>query len=184
MQLERWSGIRTTVLASTAALAVVFGCIAADESPPSDAPQELVDGNELVLVYFGATNCGPCREPSVKAAVMKAKSVFAERAAAQHRPYATIGVALDTDVEKGIKYLKSVGPFDEVSVGRSFDNSAVLALMISDDEDAMMGIPQLIIYERTIEHRSRTIVASAPKILVRVPGTGIPVWVNAGAKLE
>jgi hypothetical protein len=159
-------------------------CVAGDE-PASNTPIfGSVEGKELVFVYFGSTGCGPCKAPGMKQAVLKAKEIVAKRAADERLPFSTTGVALDPDIYKGLDFLKSVGPFDQIIVGRDWENSAVLELMASGGSESIIGIPQIIIYERTIEHRGQQIVASKPRILERIPGTGIPLWVQYGAQVR
>lgn len=157
---------------------------ASADPKPYQPRHELIDGNELVFVYIGGTNCGFCNDPTIKAAVIKARSMLAERADAAHRPFSATGVALDYDLKEGLAYLKPLGPFDQVMLGRDWFNSAVLDLMASGGDDAIIGVPQIIVYERTIEHRTGKYTVAPPRILARIPGTAIPLWVQGGAQLS
>ena len=173
--------IRVAVLIVCAALGLATE---AAELKPYVPKQETVDGNELAFVYISATNCGFCRAPGIKAAVLQAKSILAARAAAERRPFSATGVALDYDIEAGLAFLKDVGPFDEVILGRDWNNSAVLDLLSNGGEDVVLGIPQVVVYERMISRRGYTMSTGRPHVLARIPGTGIPLWVKAGATLE
>jgi hypothetical protein len=139
---------------------------------------------ELVVAYFGAMNCGPCRMPGMKEAVAEAQRTFAARAKMAGHRFATMGVAVDRDVQRGIEYLDAFGKFDEVVAGKDFENIATLELMLSDDSDIPIGIPQLIVYERTITYDKNRFRADKPTIIVRAPGTAIPAWVKEGCKTE
>lgn len=93
-------------------------------------------------------------------------------------------MALDYELEEGLAFLKDVGPFDQVILGRDFNNSAVLDFLSNGGDDVVLGIPQVVVYERTIVRRGYTMTSGRPHILARIPGIGIPLWVKAGAKLE
>ena len=170
--------IRLGLALITAAATVALG---AEASRPE---HDIADGNQLELIYFGGSHCGPCKSPRMREAVLKAKAIFAERAAAQHRPYSTTGVALDLSPEAGIEYLKEVGPFDQVISGRSWFNQAVLDWIVPYP-DAIAGIPQIVIVERrmTLDKEGKARF-ERPKVLARIPGTGIPLWVDAGAQTD
>ncbi|HEX4824366.1 MAG TPA: hypothetical protein VFV19_08640 [Candidatus Polarisedimenticolaceae bacterium] len=166
------------------AAVLVTTCIAAASEPkPYRAAPEPKEGNEIVFVFVGGTGCAFCNDADVKAAVVKAKNIVAERADALKRPFAAIGVAIDSDFAKGLDYLKPLGPFDEVKLGRGFFNSAVLDLMASGD-DALVGIPQVLVYERTVTTKGPKYDVTPPKVIARIPGTGIPLWVQYGAKID
>jgi hypothetical protein len=160
-----------------------FASVAAEDPPPYQPKAEMVDGNELTFVYFGGNGCAPCVAPGMKEAVIKARAMIAQLAAKEHRPFSATGVALDSDIAKGVAFLDTVGPWDQIVVGREWFNSAVLDLMATGPLEPMVGIPQIIIYERRIEHRGHELIASNPRILARIPGTAIPLWVNAGAQV-
>jgi hypothetical protein len=175
--------LRNTTALLTIAL-VTSLCLAGDEPPANGATFGSVDGKELAFVYFGGSGCGPCKAPGMKEAVIKAKGMIAKLAADHHLAFSTTGVAVDASIERGLDFLKNVGPFDQIVVGREWENSAVLELMAAGGSESIIGIPQIIIYERTIEHRGQQIVASKPTILERIPGTGIPLWVQYGAQVR
>jgi len=171
-----------TLIASFGTLLLAAAATAG--ATPYRPKQELVNGNELAFVYIGATNCGFCRDPAVKAAVMQAKSILAARAESEHRPFSATGVALDFDVDKGLEYLATLGAFDQVIVGRSWFNAAVLELLTDGSDDAILAVPQIIVYERSLQLEKTSVSAAPPRILARIPGTGIPLWVEAGVQLS
>ena len=144
---------------------------------------EAVEGNELAFVYIGGTACAPCKLPEVKDAVRRAKVHFARLAAEQKRPFSATGGAIDPSIDDGLRFLEDVGPFDQVVVGHSWFNLAV-ADLIGADPDGVLGIPQIIVFERDQKFVGQHLVVSAPRILAGVPGTAIPKWVDAGAPLK
>ncbi|MDZ7715066.1 MAG: thioredoxin family protein [Balneolaceae bacterium] len=62
-------------------------------SPDSDS--------ELVLVYIGASWCGPCHEPVLKKALEEIKVTLAQRAQKEGKVFSVIGIANDQSVQKG-----------------------------------------------------------------------------------
>jgi hypothetical protein len=171
---------RCTALSLALILLFTAAGSAEDTYQPSG---EAVEGNELAFVYIGATACGPCKLPAVKDAVRRAKVHFARLAAEQKRPFSATGVAIDTSIDEGLLFLKDVGPFDQVVVGHSWFNLAV-ADLVGSDPDGVLGIPQIIIFERDQKFVAHRLVTSAPRVLARVPGNAIPTWVDAGAPLK
>lgn len=143
-------------------------------------------GNELVMVYLGASHCGPCLDPAFKASLEEAKVALAEHAASDGQRFVAVGAALDHDVEQGVAFLSGSGRFDEIIVGRNWLNSASLAHLWRPDrpEDQTVGLPAIVVFEQRAM-LGDGVSSTAPRYLTTVTGRlDIPAWVEAGAPLE
>ena len=143
-------------------------------------------GTEIVMVYVGATSCGPCHAPEVKAALEAAKVALAERAEREGKTFVAVGVATDYIVEEGVEFLASSGRFDEIIVGRNWLNSASLAHLWRSEgvEDRVVGLPGVVVFEQDVAF-GEIVEASEPRYLVELTGASdIPAWAEAGAPLE
>lgn len=175
---------RRWLLSSVAAI-VATGLLHATEPniTSGPAPKGFVDGRQVVLVYFTGSKCAPCNLPEMKKAVLEAKRLIGERARQMGVEYSTIGVAIDADPAVGFKFLQDVGPFDQVAAGGEFGNVLVLETMMKTPSP-LLAIPNILVFEQSIEMGERKLRASERKYLATVPGTGIPLWVKYGAQLE
>ena len=139
------------------------------------------DGVELIAIYIGAEFCGPCHDPELKKAIGRMKTILADRAAKEQRSFSVTGVATDWDVEKGIKYLRSIGPFDEIIVGKSLFNQAA-SEYIWKDSSVSTVVPQLVLIEREVNYKEGRALISAYRVVDRHIGTTeIISWVGKGA---
>jgi len=163
-----------TVLATTA----VFG--------HGFAQQQRIDKDrsrtELVLVYFGGSNCGPCKAPELKASIRDAKVLLAQQAEERGLEFSSIGVAVDTSIQEGVHFLEDVGPFDQIIVGKGFLNLAALTFLAIDSQ-SQLAIPQVVVYEQRIGIDHQHIAVSEPRILNAIVGGAITLWVRSGAPL-
>jgi hypothetical protein len=142
----------------------------------------LAEGRQIVAVYIGSTDCGPCQWPQVKEAVRKMKSLVAAQAAARGMTFRALGVAQDWDLKAGATFLEPLGAFDQVAIGDNWTNIGVEQYVLRDPV-AEMAMPQIVILERTIKLGKRVTVTE-PHVLKRiVGGEAIPAWVAAGASL-
>ena len=157
----------------------------------SAAPQEQTyhpnnknpNGVELIAIYIGAEFCGPCHDPQLKRAIRRMKIILADRAAKERQSFSVTGVSTDWEVEKGIKYLRSVGPFDEMVVGKSLFNQAA-SEYIWKDPSVSTVVPQLVLIQREVSYKDGRAVISNYKVVDRHLGnTEIISWVNKGARL-
>jgi thiol-disulfide isomerase/thioredoxin len=143
-------------------------------------------GAETVLVYFGASDCAPCHAPPFKAALERAKVMLAERAAAEGRAFAAVGVAMDWDVARGFAFLQEAGAFDEVVIGRNWENAAALTHLWRPDgiETRAVAMPSVLVFERTV--MAGDVITASPPVY-RFEAAGAPAvmaWIEAGAPLD
>ena len=140
------------------------------------------NGVELIAIYIGAEFCGPCHDPQLKRAIGRMKAILADRAAKERQSFSVTGVATDWEVEKGIKYLRSIGPFDEIVVGKSFFNQAASEYIWKDSSVSTL-VPQLVLIERVVNYQDGRAIISNYKVVERHFGTTeIISWVKNGAR--
>jgi hypothetical protein len=144
--------------------------------------QRLPEGRELVLIYIGATACGPCQLPAVKSAIRTMKPLVAAQAKQRGEALTVIGAAQDWDLKRGAAFLEPLGAFDQVVIGGNWTNLAVEQFVLRDSL-AEMSMPQVLLFERTVQVGKRVSV-SEPRVLRRISGGfDIPAWVAAGAPI-
>jgi hypothetical protein len=142
--------------------------------------QRLPKGRELVAVYIGSTDCGPCNLPQVKHAIRAMKPLLANQAKQLGMAFTAIGSTQDWDLRQGAAFFDSLGAFDQLVIGSNWTNLAVEHFILRDSL-AIMGMPQVVVVERTVQLGSRVSI-SEPRLVRRiVGGTDIPAWVAAGA---
>lgn len=171
------------LLVALALPAVAQGYVPAYER---DDAHNIGSGPEVVLVYFGASWCAPCHTDGLKTDLEQAKTLIAERAEAEGKAFAVIGVALDYDIEAGLDFLLESGGFDEVAIGRNWFNAASLAHLWRDEGagERGMGLPALVVFEREMT-MAEAISAGAPTYRAEAVGVyDIAAWVEAGAPLD
>jgi hypothetical protein len=151
----------------------------ADYRPTTQTPH----GRQIVAVYIGATSCGPCQLPDVKAAIKGFKTLAAANAAKEGAAFSVLGVANDWAVSDGVAFLSDVGPFDQIAVGSNWTNIGA-ERFIWRDSTGSSAMPQIVILERTVTPEGTTITFSNERVLRRIVGAkDIPAWVAAGAPI-
>jgi hypothetical protein len=144
--------------------------------------QRLQNGRELVAIYIGSTDCGPCQFPEVKGAIRAMKPLLAAQAKQRRMAISVIGAAQDWDLKRGAAFLEPLGAFDQIVIGGNWTNIAIEQFVLRDTLTEML-MPQVIVLERTVELGKR-ITVSEPRVLRRIAGsTEIPAWVAAGAPI-
>jgi hypothetical protein len=144
--------------------------------------QRLPEGREVVAIYIGSTDCGPCQWPQVKSAVRAMKPLLVTQARQRGVALTVIGAAQDWDVKRGAAFLEPLGAFDQVVIGGNWTNLAVEQFVLRDSL-AEMAMPQVVLMERTVGVGKRVTV-SQPRVLRRITGGAeIPAWVAAGAPM-
>ena len=165
------------------ALCVILAARSAGAQTGDYVPsQRLQAGRELVAIYFGSTDCGPCQLPEVKGAIRAMKPLLAAQAKQRREAITVIGVAQDWDLTRGATFLEPLGAFDQIVIGGNWTNVAVEQFVLRDSLTEM-AMPQVIVLERTVNVGKR-ITVSEPRVLRRiVGGAEIPAWVATGAPI-
>jgi hypothetical protein len=172
-----------TLLAAIALL--TFSATTARAQDSSYAPtHESPEGQEIVFVYLGSYDCGPCHKQEFKRAIEKAKVLLNRKAKEARKDFSAIGADMGWDVERGIAFLKKTGRFDEIMVGRSWTGSAASQYIWQDDASSPAK-PSVVVYERNVESEDGRISISEPEYLVSKSGVGaVMKWVKAGVPLN
>ncbi len=83
-------------------------------------------GRELVLVVVGSSGCGWSNHASFRDAVRSARAHVQSVSQENGIGFATLGVAQDNVVARGVEHLEWLGPFDEIATGRGWGNAAFM----------------------------------------------------------
>ncbi len=102
---------------------------------------------ELVLVYIGASTCGPSNDPRLPAWIREAADTLRNRARILDASSVTVGVARETDVGTGISHLRRTAAFDEISVGQRERNHLSLKY-IEREFPGIAATPQVLVLVR------------------------------------
>ena len=141
------------------------------------------EGTELVAVYFGGSTCGWCYTDEAREAVRAAVLALQDRARAEGKAFAYVGVANDWDIEVGLDFLKASGPFDEIIVGRNWYNHAAAPHLFMNP-DAIPALPTVVVYEQDVTSGDRGLVFSGERYLAAVSGgPALAEWAADGAPL-
>ncbi len=138
-------------------------------------------GDELVLVVIGSSGCGWSNEPAFRRAVRAARTIVQSASRDRGVGFATVGVAKDEVVQRGVEHLEWLGPFDEITTGRGWRNDGVLKY-VYQDFPGQASTPQLLVMKRTLVHRGDEWSVEGARVLIRKVGlSSIERWVDVGA---
>lgn len=119
---------------------------------------------ELVMVYIGANNCGPCHAKPIKDKVEEYKIDLYKTAEEQGKSFSVIGVANDYSIEEGWNFINASGYFDEVIIGKNWKNNGSIQFLWSV-KDILPSMPKVIVYERKIHQMPSKIVFGEPIVI-------------------
>ena len=150
--------------------------------PPNQQP-----GPQLVMVFIGGANCQAANQPSLKTAVHRLTPLLGAAAAARGMSFAALGVSRDTDLEIGVRYLRSVASFDEIFVGRGWLNHAIVQY-VWQGIPGVAATPQILVLERSVAGpeagASGRYSVGDERLVLRKVGSGeIERWAADGAPL-
>jgi hypothetical protein len=144
---------------------------------------ELPEGQELVFVYLGSYDCGPCHKPELKRAINEAKLLLDQKAEEAGKSFSAAGVDMGWSVEKGIDFLRETGRFDEIMVGRSWTGSAGTRY-IWREEVTSPSKPSIVVYERRVTPEDRISISEPTYLVSKSGASNIVEWVEDGAPLR
>jgi len=126
---------------------------------------------ERVMVFVGASTCSSSMADGLPEALRAIRTGMRSQATERGEGFASIGISTDVVVTDGVRYLKRMGPFDEIVAGRNWANLGVQRYVWGESLGGEPGIPQLIVMERVFD-RSRTgeLVVSGERVLFRKLG--------------
>jgi hypothetical protein len=165
----------------------------AKTSPPASAKAEaarpvyepsgsIESGDEIVLVFIGASFCNAHNVPGFPEVVEAAKVRIQKHAQERGMTFRAVGVALDWRSADGLAFLARFGEWDEVASGGNWISEAATKY-VWRDIPGPADVPQLLVLQRSVQ-AAQAILVGEDRVLKRIPGTNdIQAWVSAGAKL-
>lgn len=181
------AGAAGSVLVLTGALDSVIGFVGITQATrPADSIPAAIPGNEeqIVMVYFGASNCTWCIRPRTHDLLRRAASSLRETAEENAIGFVAMGVALDRQAEAGLDHLLFLGIFDQVASGYGYANAGAID-MFQGVMPRISGTPTVAVVRRQLnavggfmDSRNARLVAF--KVGVQQLGP----WVDAGTPLR
>lgn len=144
---------------------------------PLDGP------SELRLYVFVSERCLASRREELRAAIASIRNRLLAIAGAEGLAVVTVGVSLDGDTREGLRALRRLGPFEEVSAGSGWANEIAFRYILS----AFPGpevIPQVVLVRRDPPQSNNPGTSARETLLWRAVGlaeivrwgsTGLPV---------
>lgn len=146
-------------------------------------------GRYLVAFVFLAAECGFCTEKGTKQAIGALRTSLQASQRASFAQVTVVGVAIDSDLGAGSKYLQSLGRsgtvFDELSLGGSWLNEPMTALAWRAGM-ATPDVPQVVLIERLVDATAypRHIEVQRDSMLLKITGRDdLIAWVKQGTPL-
>lgn len=127
-------------------------------------------GTELLAIFVGSSTCTASTDPDLKATLRRIHNGLRELAEREQKIFVSVGVALDQDPWRGIKFLERFGPFDEVLSGGNWLNTGSVAFILRDFP-GRRAIPQLILIERDVSIESTGIASVEDRLVGRKVGS-------------
>ncbi len=134
----------------------------------------------LVVYYFAATDFGFCTAPENIEKIKKLKSDFSAKSKSQKLKF--VMVALDENIEEGLKLIKKHGTWDEISVGSRFRNELALTYL---NRCKIPTVPHILVFKEVISSGRWNIpVVDRQELLVDLAGgEQIGAWIDKGYPL-
>lgn len=148
-----------------------------------EARQESPNGTQLVAIYIGAENCGPCHKPENIQAIENMKVSLSKISDQNGWSFKVVGVALDWSPEVGYNFLQKNGEFDEMVIGNSWGNLAAETYIWKADEVLAM-IPQVVIYKQDIGRGNNGIEFEDRYDFKRLKMNELTEWLKNGSSWE
>lgn len=141
-------------------------------------------GDEVALVFVGASFCGAHNVPGFPQVVERAKIAVQRRAKGAGKQFRAVGVALDWRPAEGIAFLSRFGEFDEISAGSNWVGDAATRY-VWRDLSGSAEVPQLLIVSRHVDAEAdQAIRMTGDRVVRRLLGTkAIEAWVAQGAPI-
>ncbi len=143
---------------------------------------EFRTGDEVVLVFIGASFCGAQHKPGFPQAVERAKLALAKDTKARGMQFRAHAVSLDWKPAEALTFLSHFGAFDEISVGSNWLNDGAVRY-IWRDLPSEPAVPQVVVIQRRIE-KGAVVGIRDERVVRRLLGTEqITRWADAGARI-
>lgn len=113
----------------------------------TEAQDKDASRREFVLVYIGASTCGPSNDARLASWISEAGDSLRRRASRVDATVVTVGVARERNVEAGSAHLARTSEFDEISVGQR-ERNHLSQKYVSRDFPGIAATPQLLVVLR------------------------------------
>lgn len=152
---------------------------------------DVPSGRYLIAFVLLSSECGFCTEKSTKKAVGDLRASLHASQGKAFAKVSVVGVAIDPDLRAGVRYLENLersggAAFDELSVGGSWLNQVLTALVWRDDM-VKPQVPQVVLIERRVDAGGypRYLDMQPDSMLLNVTGRdSLIAWVNRGTPLD
>jgi hypothetical protein len=178
----QWLTPAGTARTAPAAARLVAPAAAEAARPVYQPGASIQAGDEIALVFIGASFCNAHNTPGFPEVVEAAKLRLQRHARQGGMQFRAIGVALDWRAADGLAFLARFGEWDEVASGSNWISDAATKYIWRDipgDAD----VPQLLVLRRTVQ-TGQALRLGEDRVVKRILGTAdIEAWVAAGATL-
>lgn len=145
---------------------------------------ELGGPDQLILFYFGSSDCPWSTQPEMPDLVQKAQGGVRAAADAHGLGFMSIGVAVDRSAKEGLSFLERIADFDQVASGGGYAN-ILLTDLFSHDLPAIISVPQIVVVRRTlqgVDQENAALVGTQATVVFRSVGMReISAWVGRGS---
>lgn len=150
-------------------LVLLFAVSTALSQTPSD--------NRLTVFYFGGSDCPFCLHKKHIANIDRMRTELATKYVPT--PFKFVMVVMDDSLDQGYQFTKKYLPWDEVSIGRFYDNELMLEHV---NRTTLPGVPHIMIYLDSLQVGDGNIPSiKKRKLLLDLVGeSNISKWIETG----
>jgi hypothetical protein len=160
----------------------IFGAPRSEGARPTEVPT--VDAEQLVMIYFGASDCIWCARPETHELLRRAAAALRQTAEDDEVGFVAIGVALDRDLEAGLDHLRSLGIFDQMLSGSGRANVGAID-MFQGVMPRITGTPTVVVIRRRLNEVGSVVYSSdIQRVALEVGLQQLATWVHAGAPIR
>ena len=129
----------------------------------------------IVFYYFASTQFGYCSLPENIEKIKKIKTEFPEKYKKTEIKF--VMICLDDNLEKGLKFIRKHGYWDEISIGKSFGNELALNYL---NISKIPKVPHILVFKDLHETGKWNLpVIKERKLIVDLAGTEqIEEWIQ------
>lgn len=144
-----WPGRKKALIGTAISLGLIISFVFdVIYDPPDVVINPISPGGELVYVFIASSDCIGIHDSRLPGALTTLREYIRERARLSGRNVVTVGIAIDRDVQRGMRLLEYFGPFDEVHIGRSYLNAAAVEYL--EDLPGPAAVPQVVVVQRRV----------------------------------
>lgn len=138
-------------------------------------------GDQLVAIFLITKTCPAAKREDLRQAFNAGLLALRDSTKAHGLVAHSIGVALTANNEDTRRFISEYAPFDEISVGNGWLNSAAIAYVWRDLQ-GVGAVPQLILVLRHVRVNPQEMAISPDSVLLRLSGAdNILRWAKSRA---